>query len=144
MLFCGIIDDVFQQVQLLFQHGLCIVILYFQVFEIDVHPFHIDFHCHSVVIEGLRDVLQFFKTGDIGFYQCDLLGGDLPQVIHFADLQDEVFPRLFVGEAVHLVHRPRNGDAGVEGLVIEWHLELQSCVGTVLQGMSHIVGIAVS
>ena len=67
-----------------------------------------------------------------------------PCVIHFADLQDEVFPRLFVGEAVHLVHRPRNGDAGVEGLVIEWHLELQSCVGTVLQGMSHIVGIAVS
>ena len=50
----------FSRVQLLFHHGLCVVVLHLEVLQVDVDAFHIYFHSHTVVIEGLSDISQLF------------------------------------------------------------------------------------
>ena len=137
--FCRIIHDVLQHIKLLRHHRLRIVILYFQIFQIDIHPLQVNFHCHSIIKESLCDISQFFQSGDIGFYQCNLFRSDLSQIVHFTDLQDQIFPCLFIRKPAHLIHNLCYGNRSIESLIIKRHLQFYPGIGTILQRSGDII-----
>ena len=125
------------------EHGGGIIVLHPHIFQVDVDPLDIYLHRHAVVEEGDGDVAQLLQTGDIGLDQTDLLGGALSEVIHFGDLEDQLLSSLLVTELVDLVHPFGNIESGIDRLVVEWHLELQSGRGVILECLRHVVGLAV-
>ena len=128
---------------MLFLHCLSIVILYFQIFQIDINTFHIYFHSHSIIVKSHGDVFQFFQPGYVGFYQCDLLSSGLSQIIYLTYFQNKIFSRFFIRKTVHLIHYFGNGYGGIKRLVVKRHLKLKTCVGVVLQGISYVIRISI-
>ena len=95
-----IVDDIFEHVILLCEHCLCVVILHAEILQVHVYTFHVDAECHVVVMEGLCDVAQFLQTFDVVFYYADLFLCVLCEIIHLADLHDEVFLGFVVRQGV--------------------------------------------
>ena len=94
-------------------------------------------------MESHGDVFQLFQPGDVGFYQSDLFGSGLSQIVHFAYLQNEVFPRFLVRKTVYLIHDFCNGYGGIKRLIVKRHLQLQTCVGVVAQGPGYVIRVSV-
>ena len=143
-LVCGIVDDIFQHVILLDEHGLGIVILHAKVLEIDIDTLHVDAERHVVIMEGLGDVAQFLQALDVVLDNGYLLFGILGEIVHLANLHYQVFLGLGVRERVEMVE----GLGDVEGskcrLAVERHLQLDACRRIVLQRLGNIVRLAIS
>ena len=137
-LFSRIIHNVFQHIQLLF-HCLCIVILHLQIFQIDIDSFQIDFHRHSVIEESLCNISQFLQTGDISFYQHDLFGRDLSEIIHLTDLKNNIFPGFSIRQTTDFFHHFSYGHRSIKSLIEKRHLHFQSCISRMLQRLRYII-----
>ena len=138
-----IVENVFQHVVLLYEHGLCVVVLYHEVLKVDAYPLHVNLKRHVVVVERLRDVPELLQSFDVVADDAYLLLGVLCQVVHLAYLYYKVLARLLVRQGVKVVKGLGNVNRRKGCLAVERHLQLQACRSVVLQGLGDVVELAV-
>ena len=78
-------------------------------------------------MESLGDVAKFLESLDVVFDKCNLLLGVLREIIHFANLHDEVVLSLAIGKGVDLVECLCNLHRSQGSLAIQRHLKLKAC-----------------
>ena len=93
-------------------------------------------------MESFRYVAQFFHAKDVLARQPLLFLRCLRHVIHLAYLHCKVFCRLLVRERTDFLHRPRCFDGCEDGLVVERHGKLDTCIGIVLHTLDGLPGRA--